>query len=121
MRRRGYYVLDGHEPRAVDTVEEWAAWYEEAKRRVDFTDLGFCTVSTVFLGVDHNFWGKGPPILFETMVFANPVKGEAFPEELGDLSLRYATWDEAEAGHADMVAEVRRKFWRRQANGGAPL
>jgi hypothetical protein len=52
-------------------------------------------VSTVFLGLDHR-WGKqGPPILFETMIFGGVE--DQYQE-------RYATWDEAEAGHAKAVA-----------------
>jgi hypothetical protein len=125
--RPRYYILEGHEARPVDTVEEWARWFEGSlaldgvearrkdKRRVDFTDLGYCTVSTVFLGVDHAFWG-GPPILFETMVFAPPEGGTTFPEEWDGRQRRYTTWDEAVAGHDEMVAELRSQFWKR-ANG----
>ena len=111
--RGRYYVLDGHEPRRVANVLEWARQFEFGRRQVGFTDLTYATISTVFLGVDHGFSSEGPPILFETMVFANPKPGERFPEELDGMMQRYATWDEAEAGHAEMVAEVRTKFWRR--------
>jgi hypothetical protein len=31
-------------------------------------------VSTVFLGVDHNFFGVGGPILFETMIFGGDLR-----------------------------------------------
>lgn len=117
MRHRPFYVLRGHEPVAVDSVEEWARMFDTTSRQVDFTDLGFCTVSTVFLGVDHRHLGDGPPILFETMVFASPVKGETFPEEMFDICRRYCTWDEAAAGHAEIVADVRSRFWRRAAGG----
>lgn len=114
MKRSRYFVLDGHEPRRVDTVEEWGRWYEKADRRVDFTDLGYCTVSTVFLGVDHNHFGEGPPILFETMVFGPPEgSSTTFPEEWDGRMNRYATWDEAAAGHTEMVAELRSQFWKR--------
>ena len=121
MKRPMYYALDGHEPVALSgptAVLQWGRWFEKAKRQVAFTDLGFGSVSTVFLGVDHRHWGDGPPIVFETMVFENPTPGQPFPEELAGLTRRYATWDEAEAGHAEMVAEVREKFWQqRRANG----
>ena len=46
-------------------------------------------VSTVFLGLDHAFDG-GTPLLFETMIFGG---------EHDEYQERYATWDEAEAGH----------------------
>ena len=52
------------------------------------------SVSTVFLGLDHNFSKGGPPILFETMIFG--PKGE-------EMCKRYATWEEAEEGHAGLV------------------
>ncbi|HEY4383371.1 MAG TPA: hypothetical protein VGN34_02695 [Ktedonobacteraceae bacterium] len=50
-------------------------------------------VSTVFIGLDHNFRG-GDPLLFETMIF----------NDREDLHCnRYHTWGEAEAGHAEAV------------------
>lgn len=53
-------------------------------------------VSTVWLGIDHNFWHEGPPVMFETMVFAID----------SDQSLamwRYATERDARKGHNQMV------------------
>jgi hypothetical protein len=58
---------------------------------------GEVVVSTVFLGLDHNFSMVGPPLLFETMVFGGPLNGEC---------RRYATWVEAEAGHREVVAQA---------------
>jgi hypothetical protein len=132
MRRPTFYILDGHEPVALtgpNAVHRWARWFEGAlgldslearrrdKRQVAFTDLAWATVSTVFLGIDHRFFSEdGPPVLFETMIFANPRPDEAFPGELDGMMRRYATWDEAEAGHEEMVAEVRQRFWRKEAN-----
>jgi hypothetical protein len=47
----------------------WAVWLETAGNRIvakdEFPD---CRVSTVFLGLDHNF-NDGPPLLWETMIF----------------------------------------------------
>lgn len=57
-------------------------------------------VSTIFLrfGVPSFFDGPDvPPVLFETMVFGGPLDEER---------IRYRTLDEAEAGHAEMVARV---------------
>lgn len=56
-------------------------------------------ISTVFLGIDHSFGVGGRPILFETMAFGGVMDGKCE---------RYATEEEARAGHADMVAEVRK-------------
>ena len=62
------------------------------------------TVSTVFLGIDHNFGGKGKPILFETMVFG---KGDLVPD---NWMARYCTWEQAEAGHKAIVYELENRL-----------
>jgi hypothetical protein len=91
-----HYILDGHEPLAVDLMT-WARWFDsDDQRRVGSTVLdGEAHVSTVFLGLDHAFGVGGPPILFETMIFGGPH---------GGYCERYATWAEAEAGHQIAVA-----------------
>lgn len=81
----------------VPDVLTWAQWFETAKdeRIVARTDLrvgGY--VSTVFLGLDHSFFGDGPRQLFETLVFDGPHDG---------AGCRYATWAQAEAGHQALV------------------
>ena len=81
------YILDGHTPKQVKDLMEWANWFETADRVVAKTTVRNLEVSTVFLGIDHSFGGS-VPILFETMIFG----GENYQE-------RYATWEEAEAGH----------------------
>ncbi len=54
-------------------------------------------VSTAFLGINHNFTGKGPPVLFETMVFGGALDGDCN---------RTATWEEAEKQHLATLARV---------------
>ena len=54
-------------------------------------------VSTVWLGVDEGF--RPVPLIFETMVFSG-----GFP--LDRVSWRYASEEEARAGHADVVSRV---------------
>lgn len=89
-----------HEP-VASTVEEWSAWlghgFPMIIKRVANDNIGDTTVSTVFLGVDHN-WGDGPPILFETKVFGG---------DHDEWQWRYHTWDEAAQGHAAVVAAVK--------------
>ena len=82
--------------------EEWSFWFEFCpieERTVARDDVGAFMVSTVFLGLDHNFTGGGPPLIFETMVFG--PGGEGLEQE------RWSTWQEAEAGHAKYLAEMR--------------
>ena len=87
-----HYILDENKNTVpVEDVKTWAAWYEKADRKVAHTEvpeLG-ADVSTVFLGLDHQ-WGDGPPILFETMIFGSDLDG---------YQERYSTWDEAIEGH----------------------
>ena len=73
------------------------------KRKIELTNLpDGKVVSTVWLGLDHQF-GDGPPLIFETMVFPSN-------EDFGDLdSRRYSTEQEAVAGHATMVAKWSKK------------
>jgi hypothetical protein len=88
-----WYDMDG---KPMDLIA-WSNKYEGLKRRVAFTELpGGVHVSTVLLGLDHSF-GQGRPIIFETLVFNGPHNG--------DMD-RYATREEAEAGHKAMVSRM---------------
>lgn len=96
----GRWILDGHTPRPARTLMEWAHFYEDfSKRIVKHDEVGNILVSTVFLGLDHNYFGKGPPLLFETMLLSKTTS-------TGNYQERYATWDEAEKGHARALAEA---------------
>lgn len=97
----GYYTLDAdNRPVKVRDVMEWARWFEDADRRVDYTEItSACRVSTVFLGLDHRFGGEGPPLLFELMVFGGPLDGEC---------RRFSSWDDAATAHKAMVRKLRR-------------
>ncbi len=90
------YILDGKTPVPADLMT-WARWFESADRSVAKDTIGESEVSTVFLGINHQ-WGDGPLHLFETLVFGGPLA-----DEMG----RYPTWDEAVRGHDEMVARVR--------------
>jgi len=93
-----HYILDeNNQPQPVDLMT-WARYFETADRHVANTELKNGTrVSTVFLGLDHNFTQSGRPILFETMIFGG---------ERDQDMMRYATWSEAMCGHIDIVDEL---------------
>lgn len=93
-----HYILNGHDVIKADLME-WAGWLEKADRHVAGTTVGGVRISTVFLGLDHQY-GDGPPLLFETMVFAGEPGDDCYCD-------RYSTWDEAAAGHAKAVQWVR--------------
>lgn len=78
-------------------MEEWARAYDWSTHLVDCTGNENICVSTVFLGVDHNFYGEGAPLLFETMVFGGEQDG---------YQMRWSTYDEAVAGHKVITASV---------------
>lgn len=67
------------------------------KCRVARTQVGESDISTVFLAMDHNFDGVGPPLVFETMIFGGTFNMECE---------RYSTWGRAEAGHKAWVEKV---------------
>ncbi len=66
--RAGRYILHGKTAIPCDNLFAWAQWFEAADRLVAKTEVGDVRISTVFLGLDHNF-GEGDPLLFETMIF----------------------------------------------------
>ena len=80
------------------SMEEWVEKLNDRTcQRVAKTTLSDGkSVSTVWLGVNHNH-GDGPPLIFETMVFPSE-------ENLRDLDCeRYSTEGEALVGHQAMV------------------
>jgi hypothetical protein len=106
------YILRNRKPVPASTLE-WSVWFERIEnRRVAFTVIEDLHVSTVFLGLDHNFGGAGPPILFETMIFDEPHEGRIFGrsklvrEEIG--MERTCTWDEAVAAHERACEKLRK-------------
>ena len=94
----GHYILDAEHRPVEAELMEWARWYQSADRSVATSELpGGIVVSTVFLGLDYGWMEGEPPQLFETLVFSDYGGG--------DME-RYATWEEAEAGHQAMVARL---------------
>src|SRR5262245_48559522 len=100
IRRPLRYRLEGHEPVPIadDDLAATLAWYEVRWPQSQVKEsLGpWGRLSTVFLTFDHNLLGKGPPVLFETMLFGQQGQGDLYCE-------RYHTWAEAEAGHARVL------------------
>lgn len=95
-----WYILDEHDnPIAEPDMVLAARWFgNNPKRRiVTKTDVNEdCTLSTVFLGLDHSYRG-GEPILYESMWFGGPNNGDM---------RRYNTKKEAFEGHLEMLGEV---------------
>jgi hypothetical protein len=75
---RGYILDAAGEPVEELDLMAWARWFERRDngRIVKHQHIGDVLVSTVFLGIDHNWLRTGPPVLWETMVFGGPLAGE---------------------------------------------
>ncbi len=97
MRARHYVLDEDNLPLPVEDVIVWARWFETADRKVANDYIGAVQVSTVFLGLDHN-WQDGAPLLWETMIFGGPRDGDCE---------RYASRAAALDGHARALALVR--------------
>ncbi len=91
----------------------WATAFEDAENKQVAHDVlnNGKRVSTVWLGLDHQF-GDGPPLIFESMVFSTKlVLARRFPflfrkTDFDELDTRrYATEAEAVAGHRELVAK----------------
>lgn len=87
------YILHGHKVVLVQNVAQWVF-----EKRVAKNYIGNAMISTVFLGFNLSY--RSPGQFFETMIF-----GGCFDE----LQIRYATWDEAMAGHRKIIRMVRLK------------
>ena len=96
-----YYILDENHQILRASLMQWARFYEDTeKRRIALHELDSIKVSTVFLGIDHNFTKEGRPILFETM---------SFPDEEQE---RYCTYQEALWGHYRHCRRVWGEGWQ---------
>lgn len=103
-----YTLNDKGEPVACD-LEGFIKLYKtdctnDKLRRVAYETVGNSDVSTVFLGLDYRFGSKGPPILWETLVF-----GGKMDQEMTRCS---GSREQAVAMHQKMVARVKKGLKR---------
>ena len=89
----GKYILVDRVPVPCPDLMKWGR-FMETDRHVAVTMVDGIRVSTVFLGLDHN-WGDGTPVLFETMIFGG--------EHDQDYQERCGTWAQAEAMHKKAI------------------
>ena len=84
MNTHNYILDENHNPVPEPDMLKWAEFMktnilvaqDTAVVSLLGAKVGEIKVSTVFLGVDHNFSDTGDPILFETMVFGDKLDGE---------------------------------------------
>lgn len=77
--------------------DEWEEWLQEGDFLVGITSKNGITVSTMFLGISTGVGNDGHHYVFETMVRGG---------EYHHYTDRYATWEDAEAGHDCIVKMV---------------
>lgn len=93
-----YYKLTSDHKTVPCDMMEWAASFKDHEHWIVGKDtIDGVLISTVFLGMDHN-WGGGYPLLFETMIFGG---------ERDQYQERCSTWDEAVKMHEAAVRLVR--------------
>ena len=113
-----YIEVDG-EPVLVQSIEEWGNWFASHDRKVNHTKINEeVSVSTVFLGVNHDFTSPAPerilgsspgegairvynyrykPLIYESMIFGGKYNEHCW---------RYSTRKEASEGHDTLVKMV---------------
>jgi len=96
------YVLDdGGDPVPEGDAARWKLFMQDADRcHVAFDEADKWTVTTLFMGIDHNLVGSGPPMLWKTSVVG--------PQPWGGFSCWYASRWRALSQH-DQVAEAVRR------------
>ena len=97
----GKYILKHRKPVECPNLKKWGRWLQTAhNKRVRSTYIGNAWISTVFLGLDHNWIEGGAPLLFETMLFK---------KDDGDdqTCTRATSWREALKQHWQMVEKVK--------------
>jgi hypothetical protein len=112
------YVLDGHEPVLCDDMTQWGLFLRDGPRWVARTELlDGSVVSTVFLGIDHNWSGSGPPVLFESALLIHE-DAQTTDREWCHIRRRYCTWAEAEVGHIELCEQIAHALpaWKAKAS-----
>lgn len=80
--------------------DQWVELFRQPRHVGLWEGEGGISVSTVWLGLNHN-WSGGVPLIFETMIFGLP-----HPDEYGEWQTRYATLGEATEGHWRTVNNI---------------
>ncbi len=103
MKMTHNYILDDNgEPVPCEDVLAFGTWFGNfANRIVKQEHFRGLWLSTVFLGIDHNFGFDGRPVLWETMVFGKS-------SDLDCWCRRYQSRQDAIATH-ERIAELLRQ------------
>lgn len=101
----GTYKLDENKNAIPCSTKEWGEQREEMSKNntkhVAEETIGDYWISTVWLGLDHQWHDYGAPLIYETMVFESKNKAYEI------YCKRYSTWNQAEEGHKKAVEWVK--------------
>ena len=104
LNKKDKFILDENNNAIPANLMEWGEFYKNKKRcRVKRDIINGMLISTIFLGIDNNFYlddEDHKPHIFETMVF----KEGSYLENYCD---RCSTWQEAEECHKKAVQWVK--------------
>jgi hypothetical protein len=101
-----YILLPDGTTEPTNDITKWSRNRADTDlRRVGIDNIDGIVVSTVFLGLDHNWSESGPPLLFETMVFDHTAGADRKFLDLG--CWRYSNIWAARAGHEQVVSVLR--------------
>ena len=100
-----YRLEEGWRPVRCESLREYVESQIGKEIRVGRDEWahpdGAIIVSTVFLGIDHDHSGVGPPVLWETMIFASdPIIDRYCRRCAGSV-------EQAQAMHMEVVKHVR--------------
>lgn len=101
MSRHYKLAEDGRTPVKVTFMEflDWQVANQDLLQ-VRHSQIGNYDVSTVFLGLNHNWRREGPPVLWETMVFGGRLDAR--------MQSRYTSYEDALKGHEAILAAIRK-------------
>lgn len=96
-----HYYLRGKRTYSTEDILKWSKEFEKdhdsGNNIVAQTNMDKSKVSTVFIGLDHQYRSGGPKLIYETMIFGGERDEEYY---------RYSTWGQAEKGHNKLVKEI---------------
>ena len=99
---RLYVLNEQRQPVTVDSFEEWGEWLYKNKEKRIIASSHFedgTIIITAFMAHSTPFSDENDPQTFQTQVYGGDHNGK---------TRYYASWEQAEEGHRQMVLEVRK-------------
>jgi len=72
-----WYILKNKIPVKCNDLNELSTFNSSTEKIIKKSYIEDCELSTVFLGLDHNFSNSGKPVLFETIFFYKTIASDS--------------------------------------------